>query len=391
MRKHYVVPLEKKDRAKCRTWQLRVDSGRKTPKGAISWKTRKVTGMTWSQANDECDQWAIELDEGREVIPDRKWTFLQYREHWVGLLRDLGIVSASTVRLRESSLKAAGMHLDGYRLEDIRAPHVDMMTAALKRGDTPSGRPASGTYARKVVESVQLMLDAAVKDGAIPRNPSRDSYKPPEDTPEKRLITIAEVVELEAAMDPAEWHERVVLVLAETGMRLCEIMPPNPMLWEAWDERAGLLRVSSSKNVNGLRLVPVTDTLADALRVARFHLQLELGVDDVSGYPLAADDAGEARAPHTMRWWWARRRLDFGLEGVGLHQLRHAMVSHLLANGATLKQVQDIIGDKTGSMVLSVYAHTTLEDRAAAMGALDAARHVQDLYKNDGLQTSAKG
>jgi len=388
MRKHYVVPLEKKDRAKCRKWQLRVDSGRRTPSGATSWKTRKVTGVTWTQAREMCDQWAVDLDEGRAVAPDRNWTFGDYREHWIECMRDIGMAPWSTVHLRECSLRAAGIHLDRYALGEITATHVDAMTAAIMRGETPSGKPASGTYARKVVESVRLMMDSAVKDGSIASNPARDARVPQEDTPEKRCLTMAELVALEEAMDPADWRERVVLILAETGMRLCEVMP---MTWDDWDEGAGALRVTDSKNANGLRLVPVTKTLAQALSVARFHLQLELGTGDLSGVPIAADDMGKAKTAHALRGWWGKRRRDFGLDGVGLHQLRHAMVSHLLANGATLKEAQDIIGDRTGSVVLGVYAHTTLEQRASAMDSLDDARRVQNLYKNEGAQDGIDG
>ncbi len=382
MRKHYVVPLEKKPRAKCRVWQLRVDSGRKTPSGAISWKTRKVSGKTWTQANEMCEQWAADLDEGRAVAPVREWTFGQYREHWIGAMRDVGLAPGSTVHLRECALKAAGMHLDRYRLADLTSAHVDAMTAAAMRGETPSGRPASGTYAAKIVESVRLMLDSAVRDGLVAGNVARLARKPAADTAERRPVTMGELSGLSAALDPADWHERAVLVLAETGMRLCELVP---MTWGDWDEAAGLLRVPDSKNANGLRYVPVTKTLSEVLSVSRFHLQLELGEDGLSDVGVIADDAGAVRSAHTLRAWWRSNRVRYGLPGVGLHQLRHAMVTNLLASGASLKEAQDIIGDKTGSVVLGVYAHTTAEQRSAAMQALDdERRRVQDLYKIDG-------
>lgn len=388
MRKHYVVPLEKKDRSKCRKWQLRVDSGRKTPSGAISWKTKKVVDKTWTQANELCDQWAVDLDEGRAVVVGRKWTFREYRDHWIECLRAAGLKAESTVKLRASCLKVAGMHLDRFVIGEIGTADIDAMTAAIRRGETPSGISVSGTYARKVVESVTQMLEAAVKDGLVARNVARDAFQPKPDTPEKRLVTMAELARLEDAMDPADWRQRVVIILAETGMRQCEVMPPDPMLWGAWDEGAGLIRVSDSKNVNGLRLVPVTRTLSEALTVARFHLQLELGEDDISVYPIACDDMGMTHTENTLQRWWADVRGEYGLEGVGLHQLRHAMVSHLLSNGASLKEVQDIIGDKTGGIVLGVYAHSTLDERAAALDSLDAARRVQNLYKNEHRQTS---
>lgn len=384
MRKHYVVPLEKKDRAKCRQWQLRVDSGKKTPAGAISWKTRKVTGKTWSQANDECDQWAADLDEGREVIPDRRWTFLQYREHWLECCEAEGSVSPGTVKARKIEIRAAGYHLDPYLLLDIDTAMINAMTNALRRGESPSGRKLSGTYTRRVVGAVSLMMDHARRAGCIPTNPALDAFVPKDDTPEKRPVTMRDLAEVEATLDPADWHGRAVLLLAETGMRQCEVLKPDPMLWGAWDEKAGLLRVKDSKNENGLRLVPVNETLRKVLALGKFHVQLALGEDDVSGYPILCDDTGKCCSYLALYHWWCARRDAFGLSGVGLHQLRHSMVTDLLAIGRSLKEVQDIIGDKSGNVVLGVYAHSSMEQRSDAMRELDERRRVQDLYKKDG-------
>lgn len=392
MRKHYVVQLDKtKDRARCRQWQLRVDSLKKTPSGNTSWATQKVTGVTWTQANEMCDQWAAELDEGREVIPDRKWTFREYREHWLSCCKAEGIVAPGTLKARKTEITAAGYHLDPYLLTDIDTPAVNMMTAALMRGESPSGRSLCGTYARRIVGAVGLMMDHARKAGAVPRNPVVDAFVPKDDTPEKPPVTMHDRSCIEASLDPADWHGRAVILLAETGMRQGEVLPPNPMLWGAWDEDGGFLRVTSSKNSNGLRLVPVNETLRQALAIARFHVQLILGEDDISGYPILCDDMGEARSYMALYHWWCARRGGFGLDGVGLHQLRHSMVTDLLRNGATLKEVQEIIGDKSGSVVLGTYAHTTLEERAAAMRALDESRRVQNLYKKDGSQAPESG
>ena len=385
MRKHYVVQLDRtKVKSRCREWQLRVDSGKKTAGGSTSWLTRKVDGVTYTQAVRACEEWASDLDEGRAVAPSRKWTFGEYREHWLECCEAEGTVAPGTIGARRTELTAAGMHLDGLMLQDITTSDVNMMTAALRRGESPSGRALSGTYARRVVGAVRLMLDHARKAGVIASNPAEDAFSPRDDTPEKRPVTMRELAGVEAALDPADWHARAVLLLAETGMRQCEVMPPNPMLWSAWDEAGGFLRVGDSKNANGLRLVPVNATLRKVLEVSRFHLQLALDVEDLSGYPILCDDWGEARSYTALYHWWCARRDSFGLPGVGLHRLRHAMVTDLLANGATLREVQDIIGDKTGSVVLGVYAHTTLEQRSEAMRSLDERRRVQDLYKDVG-------
>ena len=66
-------------------------------------------------------------------------------------------------------------------------------------------------------------------------------------------------------------------------------------------------------------------------------------------------------------------------------------MTDLLAIGRSLKEVQDIIGDKSGNVVLGVYAHSSMEQRSDAMRELDERRRVQDLYKKDGSQTSMDG
>lgn len=388
MRKHYVVPLGRKDRAKCRQWQLRVDSLKKTPKGAISWKTKKVDRVTWTQANEMCDRWAADLDEGRAVIARRDWTFGEYRVHWIECCHAEGTRAPRTVSSLKKRLSVVGRHLDRYRLDDITAALVNSATAALRRGESPSGKQLSGSYTRKIVSAVRLMLEYARKEGEIASNPAIDATAPKDDTPEKRPVPPSETRSIEAQLDPADWRHRAVILLAETGMRQCEVLPPNPMLWSAWDERAGLLRVTDSKNANGLRIVPVTDTLAEALAIARFHVQLSIGGDDVSSYAILCDDAGKARSYSTLWNWWDGARGAWGLGDVGLHQLRHAMVTDLLRNGATLKEVQAIIGDKSGSVVLGVYAHASMEERTRAMCDLDNERRVQYLYKKARSQDS---
>jgi integrase len=46
-----------------------------------------------------------------------------------------------------------------------------------------------------------------------------------------------------------------------------------------------------------------------------------------------------------------------GLEGFRLHDLRHSAASFLLAEGVSLKRVQQILGHARGSTTLNTYAH----------------------------------
>ena len=50
-----------------------------------------------------------------------------------------------------------------------------------------------------------------------------------------------------------------------------------------------------------------------------------------------------------------------GLEGFHFHQLRHTFTSNLLSNGATPKDVQELLGHSDVSTTMNVYAHSTRE------------------------------
>ena len=378
MRKHYVVQMDRaKAKSRCREWQLRVDSLRKTKSGSTSWLTKKVTGVTYTQAMRECERWAADLDEGRAVAASRRWTFAEYRAHWAEESLATG-ATASTVATRAGQLKTAGRHLDALLLGEVTPTVLGSAYAALRSGDSPSGRPLSGSYVNDIAAAVSTMLAMAVDEGLIASNPAARVKAPPKDTPERREPPMAAIAALIEAMDPTDWHGRFATVLAMTGMRQAEAAALD---WGDWDEVAGALRITDSKTPGGLRLVPVTPALAQRLAVAKLHVQLDLDVDDVSRVPMMCDALGARPKCKAFQDWWRRNRGHFGLDGFTPHQLRHAMASQLLRNGATLKEVQDILGDRSGGMVLAVYAHTTLDERSAAMRSLDEAR-VQAVYND---------
>lgn len=54
------------------------------------------------------------------------------------------------------------------------------------------------------------------------------------------------------------------------------------------------------------------------------------------------------------------KKLD-GFEGFHFYQLHHTYTSNLLSNGATLKDIQELLGHSDMSTTMIVYAHTPKE------------------------------
>lgn len=64
------------------------------------------------------------------------------------------------------------------------------------------------------------------------------------------------------------------------------------------------------------------------------------------------------------------KKID-GLEGFHFHLLRHTYTSNLLANGATPKDIQELLGHSDVSTTMNVYAHATREAKRSSAKLLD--------------------
>jgi site-specific recombinase XerD len=62
-----------------------------------------------------------------------------------------------------------------------------------------------------------------------------------------------------------------------------------------------------------------------------------------------------------------------GLSGVGLHTLRHSAASALIASGAHLKVVQELLGHSSYGITADVYAHVNVEQQREAAARLGEA------------------
>lgn len=369
MRKHYVVPLERgKRRSRCRKWQLRVDSGKRTKSGATSWLTRTVSGVAEGQAAAECEQWAADLDSGA-AVGRASWTFGEYADHYIACQRAAGHPDETTVRKKERHLAAARIHLGHIRLQDVGPADVEACLAALRGGESPSGKPLGGTYLSCIYKTLSCVMRHAQESGLIASNPCAAVACPKADTPEKDALRLDAVDALVSRLDPADWHHMGVILMAETGMRQCAA---RLCTWDGWDEQAGLLRVPPTKREDRSRLVPVSRRLAEALAVARLHQQLEFGEDAPPW--ILANRMGRQPGRQALGQWWAANRDSLGLPGFGLHQLRHSLTTNLARQRVHPRVIQQILGDKSLAVVNEVYTHVDTEAMEAAMAGLDALR-----------------
>lgn len=299
---------------------------------------RQVRAMTWT-------------DPRRAKITVGEWA-----KHWIGTLS----VKPKTLDGYESLLRSvilprwADVRLDQVTLTEIRKWLAGM--------EGVSGRLLSPSRRRGAYRVLSALLDAAVEDGRLPRNPARPATGRAAFLPKggkqklHRFLTHDELHRLAEAVEP---HYRAfVLVLGYTGLRWGEA---TALRVRNVDMLRGRISVEGAvSEVHGELIYGTTKTHATRqvsvpgfLREDLARLMEGKGRDDLlfttpAGAPL--------RSQNFSRRVFQPAVARAGLERLTPHDLRHTAASLAIASGATVKAVQRMLGHSSAAMTLDVYS-----------------------------------
>lgn len=250
--------------------------------------------------------------------------------------------------------------LDAWILPTLGDTPVHRITAAQVRGwhARVSGTVGS-TAVRQAYAVLRAVLNTAVADELLPSNPCRIKGAGQAYSPERPLLTMADVDALTAAM-PQDLRALVTLAFwAHT--RLGEVL--------------GLRRMDVELDVGLLRIEQqVVEVAGEGARVTRpksgsrrtVHLPIpavvalrgHLGVLQEASPETALftrPDGSRLRAHH-VHYYWKDARIKAGLPGVHFHDLRHAGLTLSAQAGATLAEVMRRAGHSSAAAALR-YQH----------------------------------
>jgi integrase len=225
------------------------------------------------------------------------------------------------------------------------------------------------------------MLDIAVRDGLIRRNPAAAVKRPTIKRNEARYLTPAEVGRLLEAAKGDRLQPLIVLMLG-TGLRRGEALALH---WRDVDLSAGHVRVRSTlsrveralvfdepKTERSRRFVSLPSPVVETLRRHKTSLAAER-LAAVAWVPWPDHDdlvfpthIGTPTDPRNALRAFEGIAGRAGLSGAGLHTLRHSAASALIASGAHLKLVQEMLGHSSYGITADVYAHVNVEQQREA-------------------------
>lgn len=316
---------------------------------------RKVDAQRW------IDEVTASVITGQYVDPRAgKISFEKYASKWEGEL----IAGEAGTRITDNALR---IHLipalGSYAMASIRRSHVQALFKDL------SERLGPGSV-RNVYDVLVRVMSAAVEDRVIPVSPCKRITLPAAPDEEVTPPTVQQVEAMVREMPP--YLRAAVVLLAGSGLRIGELLG---LKVSDVDFKRGAIRIERQRLQSGMigppktgksrRTVPVGEVVTDALLA---HLAAR-----PSKEWLFTMEEGEPLSYRRWKTEWngARRALQAaekeaaGREGrkpvelpaMVTHDLRHFFASALIAGGASVKQVQLVLGHASAVITLRIYAH----------------------------------
>jgi integrase len=203
-------------------------------------------------------------------------------------------------------------------------------------------------YRRAANEWEWVEVNPALKVKKLPEAAGRVRFL--DDDERARLLVAAKQID-------QDLYDAVVVSLS-TGARKMEVMG---LRWPQVDMKAGLIRLLDTKNKES-RSVPLS---GHALSLVQEREKVRR-LDSDLVFPGRAGDK-----PKSLKSHWRRALEQAQIEDFRWHDLRHSAASYLAMNGATLREIAEVLGHKTLSMVHR-YSHLSPDHVSSVVASMNA-------------------
>lgn len=393
-----ITQLEKdKPKSKCRKWQLRVPVGVSPRTGKYKIRTRRFSG-TWTEAKRALREFIIEI-ENNQVHQRAGTTIEECAESFMERRRASGEFSDNTNELYERFFKAINRHIGKADASQVDRKMIEEMWAAMRSGDTLSGRPSSGTYLNQLHKTLKLLFDDLVADGIVDKNPCLDFETPQRDTDERRALTSDRMRSLVRELNPEAEEDAAYFIAITMGLRRGEICA---LSWGDVDFDAKVLSVAhnydhfhnlkKTKTRAGFRRLPMPSFVSEALlrhklaqrkRLQEHFIETGERIEQTDDTPVILTRKCQRVDPNNLGAWWRRDRKAFGLDGWCLHELRHSYLSMLAEEGVHPKVMQELAGHASSKTTMDIYTHVNMDIKRAAAGV------TEDVFSREGEEERA--
>ena len=324
--------------------------------GTFGTKADADRALTLAMADQTRGAW-VDPARGRLLVGDYATAWLadrpelrpRTRELYEGLLRLHIVPALGHVELRKLTPST------------VRRWHSGLLKA---------GRPGPPTVA-KAYRLLHTILATATADELIVKNPCVIKGAGVERTPEREVVTVAQVWELADAVE--ERYRALVLMAAFTGLRRGELFGLTrrridllhakvTVTEQRQQMKDGTVVIGPPKTDTGRRTLSLPGPLIPELE-AHMAAYAQPGAD---GVVFTGDKGGPLR-DHVWQAKWSLARRSLGLPNLHFHDLRHVANTLTAASGASTRELMHRMGHVSPAAALRYQRATRDRDAAIAV------------------------
>jgi len=272
-------------------------------------------------------------------------------------------LSENTTRAYEKDLQQLANFLEKYFPDDIDIRKITHLFLRDFLRDLSLKNRSNRTLSRKATV-IKTFFQFCQRNDFIEKNPAENLKIPKFEKKLPKFFTEKEMEELLSIPDLTDKfgirNKAILELIYSSGLRISEVAGCRI---DQLDLNEKLIRIKGKGNKE--RIVPMGNkalrAIKNYLKVRKqFHFSKrkeEKSVPNLflskSGKPLSSDELREILDRYI--------RLVAKTKGYSPHSIRHSFATHLLANGADLRAVQEMLGHSNLSTT-EIYTHLSLKD-----------------------------
>lgn len=287
----------------------------------------------------------------------------------------------NTVAFYKNMTRMISEYFNGAVLQEISPIDIQKYLAYLRTEyKGKQGKPLSAKTLRHLYGTLNLIFGYAEQQEMIAQNPMRKVSAPKKEKKPVDALTAEQAAKLFKLLPDCTLDFHCILqLLITTGIRRGECMG---LKWGDIDELESTIRIersiactpesgvviSTPKTVNSIRTIPVIPSTLALLQQYKKQIQNQHPnaiLKDAFLFP-NKENIFLPRDPNSVTRRVKRFMKNNGFPDLSPHDLRHSCATLLLAQGADIKSVQEILGHADASTTLNFYVKSDLRQMRAA-------------------------
>lgn len=296
---------------------------------------------------------------------------------WMPLAVEDGELKDSTISFYKSMCKRIFEFFQDTPIDEIKGLDIDRFMKHL-RSEQENGKVLSPCTVQHYFNTLRTIFQYAYCHEVINKNPFIIATKPKVPMKDVNALSQEEIQQfMRAVLTVPLDFQCMLLLFLTTGIRRGECMGLQWQDVNFSDMRIhiqrtatrtkGAIMIGTPKTLNSVRFVPISKKMSELLKEYLEHIHKSNDVDLGTAFLFPGRTSiFQPRDPTSV----TRKVKSFmkknGLSDYSPHDLRHTTASQMLACGADIKSVQNILGHSNPSTTLKFYAKADLKQMKEA-------------------------